>query len=1048
MNCPHCQTANPDGAKFCMNCGRPLVLACPNCNTELPAAAKFCFNCGQRLEIEDRQPATGDQSPIPDGTSDNPQSPMEHRTIPNLQSPKYMPADLADKLESARANRAMAGERRIVTILFCDVKGSTALAEQLDPEEWTEIMNQAFEHLIAPIYRYEGTVARLMGDAILAFFGAPIAHEDDPQRAVLAGLDIVSSIQPFRERVRQKTGLDFNVRVGINTGLVVVGEVGSDLRMEYTAMGDAINLAARMEQSAVPGTVQIAAETYRLVAPLFDFQALGSIEIKGKRNPVPAYRVLGRKARPGRLRGIEGLDAPLIGRERELAALQAAALPIQQGIGAIVCLLGEAGLGKSRLIAELHQSIANSQTGKLAWFETSAMSHEMDHPYWLFRQLLRQVCQIEPNESPEEVRRKLDACLSIMAAEARDDMYQAFTILLAPAGDPDQAPLEGEAFKRRLFDAMLALWRERAAAAANVLVFDDLHWADPASVELLLTLFRLTDEVPLLFVCAMRPARQAAGWRVKQTAETDYPHRYAEVRLSPLSTGDSSALIDSLLSISDLPDRLRHLILEKAEGNPFFVEEVVRTLIDSGAVVQDESGRRWHAAAPVDDIAIPGSLQALIMARIDRLEEETRYTLQLASVIGRSFYYRVLDLLTDMGPRLDPQLNTLQRVELIREVARLPELEFIFRHALTQEAAYNTILLKQRRQFHRRVGEVMERLFADRLEEFASLLGRHFFEAGDMRAFKYYSLAGDAAMRVYANTEAAEHYRLALQCAQQSDVDSSQLQPLYLQRGRALELNSQYALALANYQEMEENAQRRGNQSLELAALLGQATIRNTANPVMDATEGQRLLRRALDLAHAVGDGTAEVKIAWNLMLANAISGGDVDERTHYGESALALARRLDLRQQMAFILHDLWYAYGGAGQWRRAAEALAEARQLWLELNNLAMLAATLTRVYMTYLFEGDYEPALAYSDEAFRISTESNDLESQALSRFIIGLIYFERGQPSRAIACMEEALALGEPINNITVLINSRVDLAWFYGWLGAAERGLALAQQSRA
>ncbi len=298
---------------------------------ELPAGAKFCVSCGHQL----------------DGSRSDSNRARLHQ---------YIPKELLAKLEAAKAG-GVQGERRIVTMLFCDVAASTAAAEKLDPEEWADVMNGAFDYLIAPVYRYEGTLARLMGDGILAFFGAPIAHEDDPQRAVLAGLDIVDGMRPYRERVKGEWGLDFEVRVGINTGLVVVGEVGSDLRLEYTALGDAINVAARMEQTAQPGTVQITEDTRNAVAPLFDFEDLGGIDLKGKGEPVQAYRVLGVKETPGRLRGIEGLDAPLIGRERETSVLRALITDLRQGSGQIISVMGEPGLGKSRLIAELRHAL-------------------------------------------------------------------------------------------------------------------------------------------------------------------------------------------------------------------------------------------------------------------------------------------------------------------------------------------------------------------------------------------------------------------------------------------------------------------------------------------------------------------------------------------------------------------------------------------------------------------------------------------------------------------------------------------------------------------
>src|SRR6266540_3983740 len=315
-------------------------MKCPNCQTVNPNEAKFCMNCGISLALTIQEIKTGKS---------------EHAA--KTQSlDKFIPRELLTKFEAARTNDAMVGERRVITMLFCDVKGSTAAAEKVDPETWTDIMNGIFEYMIRPIYKYEGTVPRLMGDAILAFFGAPIAHEDDPQRAVLAGLEIQVGIKDYVEEIRLKHGLEFGLRVGINTGLVVVGAIGSDLRMEYTAIGDAINLAARMEQTAVPGTVQITEETYKLVAPFFDFEALGEVEVKGKAALIKTYRPLGLKKSPGNLRGLEGLISPLVGREAQLSLLDEQLEQLKIGAGSFVSVIGEAGLGKSTLIREVKRS--------------------------------------------------------------------------------------------------------------------------------------------------------------------------------------------------------------------------------------------------------------------------------------------------------------------------------------------------------------------------------------------------------------------------------------------------------------------------------------------------------------------------------------------------------------------------------------------------------------------------------------------------------------------------------------------------------------------
>ena len=1053
MKCPHCQTANPDAAKFCMNCGRPLALTCPNCATELPVNAKFCFNCGQSMEIGDWRLGIGNlQSPIADAPSDHPQSPVAG-SQPTLHN--YISGDFAARLEAARGSRAMVGERRIVTILFSDVKGSTAMAGDLDPEEWAEIMNSAFEYLIAPVYRYEGTVARLMGDAILAFFGAPIAHEDDPQRAVLAGLDILQDIAPYRQQVKQRWGLEFNVRIGINTGLVVVGEVGSDLRMEYTALGDAINVAARMEQTAQPGTLLIAEDTYRLVAPLFDVEPLPGIELKGKSTPVTAYRVIAAKAQPGRLRGIAGLDAQLVGRQKELQTLLDALARLRQGIGAIVFLTGEAGLGKSRLIAELqHQSVADSASGSLAWYEASSLSYESVQPYGLFQHLIRELGGAAENEAPAAVREKLGPILARLSDEWRDRAQPVFEALFALQDQTDGAYLTGEAFKRGLFDVMRQLWQERAAGEPVVLVFDDLHWTDPASAELLLHLFQLAEGMPLLFLCALRPDRTAPAWSVKQSAETHYFHRYTEINLAALSEAESNALVDNLLTVADLPPRLRQRILAKAEGNPFFVEEVVRTLIDSGVVTRDEGGMHWRATADVKEIDIPDTLQALLMARIDRLEDEARRTLQLAAVIGRSFYYRVLQWIAAneasaaIAANLDQQLGALLRMDLIREAARVPEVEYVFRHALTQEATYNTILLRRRREFHRRVGEAIEVLFPDRLEELAYALGYHFAEAQDARALTYYTLAGDVAYRLYANREAVSHYTAALKVARREGAGSQQLIHLYTNRGRALELNSQFEEARRNYREMEALAGERSDRALELAAIMARATLRSTRTPLYDATQAETLSQKSLVLARELGDQAAEAKILWNLMLLEIYGVENPTGAVHYGEQSLAIARKLNLRPQMAFTLNDLARVYQDLGQMVEARSALEEARALLYELGDLPMLTDNLNTSMLYYYASGDYEQAQALEAEAQRVSQSSGNVWARASIAISRSFLALEQGEVGRGIRLLEEAFEGNEQAIVPTVRAICYLALATLYATAGAFDRAIGWCQQAVA
>ena len=690
------------------------------------------------------------------------------------------------KLQAARDTGGMVGERRVVTMLFCDLKGSTAAAERLDPEDWTEIMNGAFAHMIKPVYQYEGTIARLMGDALLAFFGAPIAHEDDPRRAVLAGLDIVESIKPYREQIRERYGVDFDVRVGINTGLVVVGAVGSDLRMEYSALGDAINLAARMEQTAEPGSVRVAYDTYKLVKSLFEFKALGGIEVKGKSDPVLAYQAVSRKFEASQARGIEGLHASMVGRETELSALRQVMADLKQGLGRIIFVLGEAGMGKTRLISEAHEVFHGPGYPQAVWVETISLSYETNQAYGLFQRLMRRIVGIEYNDPSSVVREKLSALAETMDKSRRSRAQHIFEALFGLERENNAVPMDDESFRRELFEAMYVWWKIRFSAQPAVLVFDDMHWSDAASAELLRQLLPLTGEVPLILLFAMRAERSAPAWQIKTTADEEYHHRYTELVLHPLSQADGNELLDRLLGYPDLPASLRSNILEKSDGNPFFIEEVVRTLIDNRILIaeQVEGGtqRVWRATRASADFAIPDNLQSLLSARMDRLEESTRGTLQLASVIGRSFYHRVLQAVDEASQELDKHLGTLLRLELIREAARVPEVEYTFRNPLTQEAVYKTILIKRRRAFHQRVAEVMESIYADRLEGLFGLLAYHFALANEReKAIEYYRRAARQAVSLFAYDDAIQNLRSALELIEegkQVEIHTSLLEEL------------------------------------------------------------------------------------------------------------------------------------------------------------------------------------------------------------------------------------------------------------------------------
>jgi class 3 adenylate cyclase len=606
------------------------ALNCPRCDAPVPADARFCMSCGQ---------------PLADVSQ------ADTQTQARLAA--AAPAPLIEKMRKAK----LTGERKPVTALFADVVGSTALAEQMDPEDWTEIVNEAFDLMSQAIFQYEGTIAQLQGDAMLAFFGAPIAHEDDPERAVRAAIDMIAATDEFARQLKQARGLDFRIRAGINTGPVVVGNVGTDLRYEYTALGDAMNTAARMQTAAEPGTVLITAATHRLIGGTFETEDLGEIDVKGKAEPVHAYRVLGLRTSPRRRRGLEsvGLESPMVGRALQLEQLQSLFAVTRAGRGRVCMLIGEPGIGKSRLLAEFRRSLpddASDASQGVTWIEGHCVSYGQNLPYHLLLDVVRSTLGLPFGVTTAETRRLFDERLDDLLGSDAPDVSPFLGHLLdlpLQGAEADRARIDPETMQSRYSAATLRLLRALSARGPVVLVCEDLHWADPASVAALQELLPLTAQLPVLFVGALRAETDSPGWGLVTKARTVFGEALTEIRLEPLSESDSRDLVANLLVIESLPDRVRDVILARAEGNPFFVEEVVRMLIEGG-VIERRDGR-WIATAEIDAVEIPETLQSLLLARIDQLPDPAKRSLRVAAVIGRQFPVRVLErVLTETGP--------------------------------------------------------------------------------------------------------------------------------------------------------------------------------------------------------------------------------------------------------------------------------------------------------------------------------------------------------------------------------------------------------------
>jgi class 3 adenylate cyclase len=594
---------------------------CPRCEAPVTPEAKFCANCGLALE----------QASLDDAAT-------------HARLTAAAPAPLITKMRAAR----LTGERKPVTALFADVVGSTTLAESMDPEDWTVMINEAFDLMSRAVFRYEGTIAQLQGDAMLAFFGAPVAHEDDPERAIFAALDMIEATEEFARQLRRTHGIDFRIRAGINTGPVMVGNVGSDLRFEYTALGDAVNVAARMQTAAEANTVLITDMTRRLTGDTFDLQDLGDIEVKGKTEPIHAYRVLGRKAEPARRRGLAsvGLDSPMVGRDEPLARLVAALDVVRAGRGRVAFVVGEPGIGKSRLLAELRKQ-AMAPGSNTTWIEGRCVSYGRNLPYHLLIDLVRSILGLsfaaEGGAARADLDRGVRDLLGGDPAEVADTAPYLAHLLGLPLLPEEQgrfAP-DPEVLQGRYIAATHRLLRGLAARGPVIAVCEDLHWADPASVDVARQVMPLAARLPILFLGALRAETDAPGWGLIGQARDLFGELLLEIRLEPLSPADGRTLVSNLLEIESLPEHVRDLIMARAEGNPFFVEEVVRMLIERGVIVQE--GDRWVATGDIGTVEIPESLHGLLLARIDQLPDAAKRSLRIAAVIGRQFPVRVLE---------------------------------------------------------------------------------------------------------------------------------------------------------------------------------------------------------------------------------------------------------------------------------------------------------------------------------------------------------------------------------------------------------------------
>lgn len=722
MNCPACGHENRGGARFCDSCGHPLEVRCLACGQSTRPGARFCDGCGAALTSPSLQPSPAARPPV-----------------------SYTPHHLAERILTE--GRALRGERKEVTVLFVDVQGSTDLAAALDPEEFHVVMDGAFQLMLDAVHHWEGTVNQFTGDGIMALFGAPIAHEDHARRALHAALEIQRRFGEYAAALRREKGLSFQVRLGLNSGPVVVGAIGDDLRMDYTAQGLTTNLAARMQQAADPGTILVAAPAYRLGEGYFRFRLLGPMRVRGVSEPIEAYVLEGEGTVVSRLeaslrRGV----SPFRGREAELLALGECWERVVTGKGEAVCLVGEPGIGKSRLAYEFQRSLRITDR-----IEGVALSHARGAAYFVFRQLLRQLAGIDPEADLSAARDQLHRRLWDLSA----DLVALVPEILSILGTSFETPTKQQAGtpddRRDRVREAVTLWvEEECRRAPKLLVIEDLHWLDPSSEELLRHLSLEARNLPLMLLMTSR--LPLAGSNLELAG-------VREIFLKALSPEDIHTLVDAQVEPYPASDRLRRTVAARSEGNPFFVEELVRAFRERGDLVLDHGTYELREGV---EAVIPPTINALITSRIDRLPASAHELIAEAAVLGMQFPLAHLRALVS-SDRFEEDLALVERRGFLDREAGGAVASLAFRHVLTQEVTYGTLLQSDRQSRHRRAAEMLEHLYHGRTEEVCDQLAHHWAQSDRrVQALPYLVTAADRAVTVGANREAIAHLEAAL----------------------------------------------------------------------------------------------------------------------------------------------------------------------------------------------------------------------------------------------------------------------------------------------
>jgi class 3 adenylate cyclase/tetratricopeptide (TPR) repeat protein len=1017
-SCPKCETENRSEARFCDGCGNALTLSCAGCGAELRPQARFCDGCGAPVAK-----AAAEPQPVRD----------------------YTPRHLVDKVLANRS--ALEGERKQVTVLFADVKGSLELSRSVDPEVWHSILDRFFSVLAESVHRFEGTVNQYTGDGIMALFGAPIAHEDHAQRACYAALQMREDLAPVVRDVKREHALGFSTRVGIHSGEVVVGKIGDDLRMDYTAQGATVGLAARMEQLASPDTIYLSSATARFVEGYFALEDLGEFPVKGLDAPERVHQLTGvgeirTRFEVSRARGL----TRFVGRDADMSTIDAA-LEASRETGQVVGVVAPAGTGKSRLCFEF---LERCRAQGIPVIEGHAVSHGKNIPFLPMLEVFRAYYGITPEDDPRTVREKIAGRLLLLDENFRDALPVVFEAFGAPDPARPMPPMDSEQQQRLLFAVLRRV--TQGEGELFVAFLDDLHWMDPTSE---LFLEQWVDAVPA------GKALLLVNFRPEFHAEWMQRSWYRQIALAPLGPEAIQELLDDLLGTDPSIRGLAERVHERTGGNPFFTEEVVQGLIESGKL--EGTRGAYRLVEPVENLEIPASVQSLLASRIDRLADREKHVLQAAAVLGKTFTEPLLESIADVPhEELRAALDALKRGEFVYEQALFPVAEYAFKHPLTQEVALGSQLGERRKQLHARAAEALERVHADRLDENAALLAHHWEGADRPREAARWQRRAAEWVRGRDAVQAIRHWQRVRELAGRLDEDE-EAGRLALEACSTVAIQGGWRLGLASDEmaavtkQGRALAERFGDRSALVRITVAEATRKGVAGELQSYYEGAREAGRLIDdsvdfetrlvaqhqvayASHAMGRFPEALR---EIEKAGALAGGDpragiegfgfsipiwsvhmtglavswlgrLDEGAEQTRLAIQKAREGDLRENLGWALGNAviaaWHAGAPVAGLPEPRAAALESIEIAEGLGSRYSHAVGVYYLAMAHLTAGSFEEAAKTAAEGIELARAhetARECEVPMLSHRAQALLAL--GTEAEALERAREAVAL---------------------------------------